>query len=161
MSLHMHGHQTKGTKRKGAPPPCDMASHQSYCKRHYEAHREAIPASQRLRRQDPASRAKMRTYYAHPVPPGQSRARYSRSRRSRVHVAAGSNSSAASVALPSPSHTAKCWLAATACSTKIVAREYVAPSARRAAPRLRLRARPDVAYRHARVQPVPARTRGR
>ena len=41
-----------------------MASHQSYCKRYYEAHREAILASQRLRRQDPANRAKMRTYYA-------------------------------------------------------------------------------------------------
>jgi hypothetical protein len=41
-----------------------MASHQSYCERHYEAHREAILASQRLRRQDPANRAKMRTYYA-------------------------------------------------------------------------------------------------
>jgi hypothetical protein len=41
-----------------------MASHQSYCKWYYEAHREAILVSRRLRRQDPANRAKMRTYYA-------------------------------------------------------------------------------------------------
>ena len=41
-----------------------MASHQSYCKRYYEAHREAILASQRLRRQDPANRVRMREYYA-------------------------------------------------------------------------------------------------
>ena len=41
-----------------------MASHQSYCKRYCEAHREAILASQRLRRQDPANRVRMREYYA-------------------------------------------------------------------------------------------------
>jgi hypothetical protein len=40
------------------------ANRQSHCKRYYEPHREAILASQRLRRQDPASRAKMREYYA-------------------------------------------------------------------------------------------------
>jgi hypothetical protein len=44
--------------------PCAMASHQSYCKRYYKAHREAILASQRLRRQDPANRVRMREYYA-------------------------------------------------------------------------------------------------
>jgi hypothetical protein len=41
-----------------------MASHQSHCRRYYEAHREEILASQRLRRQDPANRVRMREYYA-------------------------------------------------------------------------------------------------
>jgi hypothetical protein len=67
-----------------------MASHRSYCKRYYEAHREAILASQRLRRQDPASRAKMRTYYALYYQTNRSRIlKQSRARRRRLKLACG------------------------------------------------------------------------
>ena len=72
-----------------------MASHQSYCKRYYEAHREAILASQRLRRQDPANRAKMRTYYAMYYQTNRMRIlTQSRARRRRLKLERGIGGSA-------------------------------------------------------------------
>jgi hypothetical protein len=73
-----------------------MASHQSYCKRYYEAHREAILASQRLRRQDPASRAKMREYYAQYYQINRERilTPQSRARRRRLKLERGLGGSA-------------------------------------------------------------------
>jgi len=74
-----------------------MASHQSYCKRYYEAHREAILASQRLRRQDPANRAKMRTYYAHYYQTNRERIlTQSRARRLSLRRARGLDAAAVS-----------------------------------------------------------------
>jgi hypothetical protein len=71
-----------------------MASHQSYCKRYYEAHREAILASQRLRRQDPANRAKMREYYACYYQTNRARIlTQSRARRRRLKLACGLDNS--------------------------------------------------------------------
>ena len=72
-----------------------MTSHQSYCKRYYEAHREAILASQRLRRQDPANRVRMREYYARYYLTNRNRIlTQSRARRRQLKLTRGLGSSA-------------------------------------------------------------------
>jgi hypothetical protein len=76
-----------------------MVSHQSYCKRYYEAHRETILASQKLRRQDPTNRAKMREYYAQYYLTNRERIlTQSRARRRQLKLAHGLNNSAVTFA---------------------------------------------------------------
>ena len=65
------------------------------CKRYYEAHHETILASQRLRRQDPANRVRMREYYARYYLTNRNRIlTQSRARRRQLKLTRGLGSSA-------------------------------------------------------------------